>query len=100
MLRRVLLVAAVVTVLAVPWSTAQAGGGVRIGIGIGYPYWYRPYRPVYVVPAPVYVVPAPIVVAPAPVYVQQVPVAQPVKAPTSAAPVIETAPPPKPVLPQ
>jgi hypothetical protein len=60
-------------------ASAFAGGGVRVGIGIGvplyphyyYPHYYYPY-PYYAAPAPVYVVPPPGYgyVQPAPVYVQ------------------------------
>src|ERR1043165_4639479 len=57
-------------------SSAVAGGGVHVGIGIGvplyphyyYPHYYYPY-PYYVAPAPVYVAPPPVYVQPAPVYV-------------------------------
>ncbi|HEV3236990.1 MAG TPA: hypothetical protein VGZ25_08380 [Gemmataceae bacterium] len=94
MIRRTVLGLAALALLAVPWASAQAGGGVRIGIGIGAPFWYRPYYPrVYVVPAPVYY-------APAPVYVQPVPVVQPVyTVPAAPAPLLQTAPSPSPALP-
>jgi hypothetical protein len=66
------LVLASLAILAVPWASAQAG--VRIGIGIGLPFFgwpcYSP--PAYVVPAPVVVVPAQAVyVHPAPTVVYQ-----------------------------
>jgi hypothetical protein len=64
--------------LGLPLGSAQAGW--RIGIGIGFPVFYRPapaYR-VYVAPAPVYVTPAPVYYAqPTQVYVPPAPVAQP-----------------------
>jgi hypothetical protein len=71
---------AALVVLALSWTSAQAGW--HIGIGIGYPPCYRPYHyrvvvaaPVYYVPAaPVYVQPTPVYVQPAPVYVQPTPV--------------------------
>jgi hypothetical protein len=68
--------------LAVP---AQAGwGGVRVGIGIGFPiypgpYYYRPYP--YYYPAPVVVAPPPVVVAPAPAYPVPAPAVAPALAP-------------------
>jgi hypothetical protein len=79
------LMLAVLVVLTVSATCAQAG--VRISFGIGLPIIAPiPLRPVYVAPAPVYVVPAPAPVypvyappriyvgpAPAPVYVQPSP---------------------------
>ncbi len=88
--RRVLSFA-VLAILAMPWGTAQAGW--RIGIGIGWPGYYRPYPyrvylapgPVYVAPAPVYV--QPVYVQPAPSYPQPVPVyVQPAPAAVPPAP--------------
>jgi hypothetical protein len=63
-----------VLALAMPWNAAQAGW--RIGVGIGFPGYYRPYYPyrVYVAPGPYYVVQAPVYVQPQPVYVQPAPV--------------------------
>jgi hypothetical protein len=93
--RRKLLLAALFLVV-MPWTTAQAG--VRVAVGIGWPY-YRPYyyRPVYVAPVPVYVAPAPVYVVPgqAPVYVQAAPPV--VQSPTTAdAPTMVPVPPPPP----
>jgi hypothetical protein len=70
-------VLAAVLMLALPLASAHAGG-VRIGIGIGIPVFYRPYRPyypVYVAPAPIYYAPAPVYIVPAqpPAYVQPAP---------------------------
>jgi hypothetical protein len=73
--------------LSLPWSSAQAGVKIDIGIGwpILHPWHHHPYVPrVYVAPAPVNVVPAP---APAAVYVQPAPAVVP-------APVVPTSPPP------
>jgi hypothetical protein len=63
---------------------SSAYAGVRIGIGIGFPAYYRPYR-VYVAPPPIYVAPAPVYVQPVPAYVQPVPAYAPV-APAYVAP--------------
>jgi hypothetical protein len=51
--RTVLIVGAAPTIVALSWSSAQAGGGVQIGIGLPVgigvgpayppPYYYRPY---------------------------------------------------------
>ncbi len=70
-----LYVLGTLTLLGLPWATAQAHGfwSIRIGIPIGFPccgYYYRPYYPVYVAPPPVYVQPAPVYVQPAPVVAQ------------------------------
>ena len=61
---------------------------VSVGIGIGFPLYYRPYCGPYCYrPYPVYVAPPPVYVQPAPVYVQPVqPVYQAAPAPTSAYP--------------
>ena len=75
------LAVAALSALAVP---AQAGwGGVRIGVGIGFPiypgpYYYRPYP--YYYPPPVVVAPPPVVVQPAPVYAAPPPVQVPAPA--------------------
>jgi hypothetical protein len=89
MIRRLVFALAVLAVLAVPWASAQAG--VRIGIGIGVPLFYRPCYgyPVVVAPAPVYYVPAPgavYVQQPAPVYQAPATQAAPPSAYQSAAP--------------
>jgi hypothetical protein len=89
---------AAVALLAIPWSSAQAGGWrVGIGVGIGFPI-YRPSYPVYVVPAPVYYVqPAPVYAQPAPVYTSPTPFyLQPVPTATPAPQTnIERLPPPR-----
>lgn len=95
-LRNPVLAALLLTCAAA--GTAQAHGGLSIGIGIGLPIyrpyfgygcgWYRPY-PVYVAPAPVVVAPAPVyAVAPAATVVQPAYSAAPPPPPatTSAAP--------------
>jgi hypothetical protein len=89
--------------LALSWTSAQAG--VFVGFGFGgpvhrpyyHPYWYGPrvvvgLPPVYIgtAPAPVYVAPPPAPVyvtpvSPAPVYVQPAPT-QPAAAPPAQAP--------------
>ena len=75
--KRTLLLAALaaLSLLALPWGSAQAG--VRVNIGVGAPcyrhhHYYRPcYRPAVVIaPRPVIVARPAVVVAPAPVYVQ------------------------------
>jgi pilus assembly protein FimV len=96
---------AALALLALPLASVHAGGNVRIGIGIGFPVFYRPYwHPVYVAPAPVVVAPAPVYVVPAqPVYVQPAPtVIQAVPAPApqplpAPAPSPNPPPPPAPV---
>ena len=96
--------------LALAWTSAQAG--FFVGVGVPGPF-YRPYHhyhpyyygprvvvglpPVYVgpAPAPVYVQPAPVYVtpAPAPVYVQPAPVAPYAAPPAAASPAAPTLPP-------
>jgi hypothetical protein len=79
-IRRLLLLG-MLALMAMPCGSALAGGW-RIGIGVGYPGYYRPYpyrvyvaSPVYVAPAPgyYYVQPAPVYVQPPPVYAQPAP---------------------------
>jgi hypothetical protein len=70
------LITGVVLVTAVLASCTSAQAGWHVGIGVGWPGYYRPYaypyyRP-YVYPYGVYVAPAPVYVAPTPVYVQPV----------------------------
>ncbi|MFL5243276.1 MAG: hypothetical protein ACJ8FY_14315 [Gemmataceae bacterium] len=93
MLKRLLLAAFAVMIL--PLASAQAGGGVRIGIGVpfyrGYyhPHYYGPRFGVFLGVPPVYVGPPPVYVAPAPVYVQPAPApvyVQPAPAPAYAPP--------------
>src|SRR5438270_13826896 len=83
MSRRMLLVLAALLALGPAWGTAKAGGLV-VGVGIGVPYYPRPYyyhHPyyypgyrIYVAPPPVYIGPPPAYVVPAqPVYVQPAP---------------------------
>ena len=59
------LALATLAMAALPWASAQAGGRISVGIGIGVPY-YRPYYP--------YAYYRPYVVAPVPVYYAQPPV--------------------------
>lgn len=89
-------------------GTAQAGVNWNIGIGVGFPGYYRPWygcpgycyypRPVYVVPPPaVYVGPPPVV---QPVYsVPAPPVPAPAPAPTPELSAGTPPPPPTPALP-
>ncbi len=72
-LRRTILAALVLA--AAPWSSAQAGGYVSVGVGfrVGGPYYYRPYYGYYR-PYPYVVVDVPpVVVAPAPAVIQAAP---------------------------
>ena len=84
------LAVAALSALAVPAQAGWGCGGLRIGVGIGFPiyprpYYYRPY-PYYYYPPPVVVAPPPVVVAPAPapVYAAPAPAAVPAPAPTPA----------------
>jgi hypothetical protein len=86
MLGRRIVILTAMAGLGLPWATAQAGGPhVVVGVGLGVPFYPRPYwgypygYGIYVAPRPVYVVPpAPVYVVPGqPVYVQQAPVAYP-----------------------
>ncbi len=92
MTRRILAVA-LLAILIGPWATAQAG--VRIAVGVDWPY-YRPYHPYYYRPA-VVVAPAPVVVAPPPAPVYVVPAQTPVY--VQPAPVYTVPPPPSPPAP-
>jgi hypothetical protein len=91
-----------IVLLGISWTSAQAGW--RIGIGIGWPGYYRPYpyrvyvapAPVYVAPAPVCVQPVPAYVQPAPVYMQSAPAYAPQSAPTQSPPATERIPAPQP----
>src|SRR5205807_6356581 len=76
--KRIALWGLLLLALAATPQIANAGG-LRIGVGIGLPIYYRPWGscyPYYAYP-PVYYAPAPVYVAPAPVYVQPVNVPQP-----------------------
>src|SRR5438128_650308 len=81
------------TFVACSWSSVQAGwGGVRIGIGVGFPYpcyggYYRPYYYGYPYYAPAVVVAAPptVVVQPAPA-VQYVPAGSGYQPPATSPP--------------
>jgi hypothetical protein len=106
MLSKRILALAVLTVLAVllPSTTAQAGIGISLGIGVPFhhgpfcgPRFYPCFRPavgVYLAPAPVYVTPAPAAVYVQPVPVYQVPATQLVPVPQPCQPV-QTPPPPQ-----
>jgi hypothetical protein len=86
------LLLAVLALLALSWSSVQAGVWVRGGYYY-HPYYYRPYfRPAFGVylGVPPVVIGAPAYVVPAPVYVQPVPVA----APTTVAPAAPVSPAP------
>ena len=54
-------------------GTAAAHGGVRFGIGIGFPAYYPAYPAPYYYPPPAYYYPPPVAVAPAapPVYIER-----------------------------
>src|SRR5437868_5264839 len=81
-------------------ASARAGGNWSVGVGFGFPGYYRPYPGCYapyyyrpypvVVPAPVYYAPAPVVVQQQPVYVQPAPV-------VTHSPTSEEAPAPRPL---
>jgi hypothetical protein len=102
MFNRRTVAAALVAMACIAGSAAAHGGGVRIAVGFGGPYYPRPYyygypyyppvyvgppRVLYVVPAappPVYVQPAPYRVVPAPGYIQPTPVPQGATPPKAA----------------
>jgi hypothetical protein len=104
--RRVLMLA-VLALLTVPWSSAQAGG--YHGRGYYYPgpyrgYYHRYYGPyyggfisfgLYLGPPPVVVAPAPVVVTPAP---GLVPVPTPVPSPSGQLPPPTPQPPARPAV--
>jgi hypothetical protein len=106
-------IAALTLTMLFTGATAQAGVNWNIGIGVGFPGYYRPWygypgycyypRPVYVVPPPaIYVGAAPVV---QPVYsvpaapVPATPVPSPAPAPTPEPSASTPPPPPTPALP-
>ena len=92
---------AILIVLALSWSPAEAGhGSWSVGVHVGAPFFFGPWCGCdhYYRPYPVYVAPPPVIVQPAPV-IQQVPVVQPVVQQPVLQPVCQTPPPaPAPVV--
>jgi hypothetical protein len=73
---------ALLALLVVPWTSAQAGWRIGIRIGVPVPFFYPPYPyRVYPAPGPVYYAPAPVYVQPGPAYVQPAPATMPPPAP-------------------
>jgi hypothetical protein len=79
---RLAILLTVISVCAVMPSVVRAHGGPRIAVGIGVPYYPRPFCYLgYRYYAPIYVAPPPVVIARPPIFV---PVAPTVVAPPPA----------------